>query len=306
VAVLAFCLHSLVDFDWYAPAIGLTVFGIMALPVHPREPADAAPASRPSWAFIALLVVAVGLPAAWGIRETAAGVHLSSGRRAVAAGHVREAEGELRQAAALSPLDPGPYRELGLLYEGAFRATGSAAVWQQAFGSFRQESTLAPSATACAHVAGLYEAIGDFAAAARWQQQAAALAPRDPYVIAGLGRLYQAAGQDRLAEQAYQRLSDLYDSPVGQIEAFEGTTDFRYAYAWLYFANKAHAGNDAQEAQAWLGRADSLLQRYEAAIAKRRLLYETQGQWPPSGLIEAQRLHEQVRTTRAAWEGEAS
>ncbi len=326
VAVLGFCLHSLVDFDWYAPAIALTVLAIMALPVVPAREgeAEAEPprvpsrgerkerqrrakrgqaaeraVSRPGWLSLALAVVGVGLIAAWGVRELAAGVHLSGGRRAVVARDARAAEAEFRRAAELSPLDPLPHFELGLLYEGLFRATGASALWWQAQEGFRHALARTTSVSSWAHLASLHEAVGDLSGAAALQSAAADLAPRDPYMLATLARLYEAGGADALAAGTYQRLSDLYESPVGQIEAFEGTTDFRYAYAWLYFADRAREVGDQDAAEALLDRAEALLVRYTTALQKRRPLYEAQGRWPPGSFVEAERLHERLRRTRA-------
>ncbi|MFQ6133774.1 MAG: O-antigen ligase family protein [Armatimonadota bacterium] len=310
--ILGFCLHSLVDYDWYVPAICLTVWAIMALETRPetlrsrarkrREKASDAPAVKApenvpqtaskglQVAFLGLVVSVFGALMAFGAVELAATTHLHRAAHLARRGDP-SAPAELRRAAALSPLNPEPHFELGLVHEQWGQAFGSPQELWEARREFGRLSELEPrAARAYAHLSYVEALLGDTGRSIRLAEQALERAPRDPKLIVQLARLYAAAGQAGRAEAMFHRLHGLWESPAAKYRAIEGMVEWRYAYAWAYFHQQAKARGDEEGADKWRRQALDLLDEYESYMQKQSEMLKATGRWPPPDLEEARAL----------------
>jgi len=314
-AVLGFSLHSLVDYDWYIPAICLVVWAVIGLPLADQAPPEtsqklsrgarkalrrekrgqqvesreARPRLALQAAFLGLVTVIIASLVAFGALELGSTIHLRTAWNVMwQRADDTVAASELERAASLSPLNPEPPFRLGLIHE----RPGSKKDLAAARAPFERVCALEPTVPrAYVRLSVVAGALGDSQGAIKLAEEAWKRAPRDSELIAKLARLYLLAKRDADAERMYRWLNELWDSPARKYPAIEGMVDWRYAWAWIYFYEQARQRGDEGEAQRWLKRALDLLDEYQAYMEKQRPMLEPiLGRWPPPDLDIAREL----------------
>jgi tetratricopeptide (TPR) repeat protein len=270
-AVVAFCLHNLVDWDWYVPALCLTAWFLMGLGL-PRDaplssPAPETPAPSPSkrdrrrkkrrkaepmpapppppapsvrlevrvlyWIAVALAAVYL---AVFPIRTVASAWALTRAQAlARTVGYLDTAAEYARRAARLCPLDARPRFELGKIGEALWRSTGSIASLDDAIAEMERAHQLQP--TEARHLywlALLYSGRGDRLRAAEAGRLAHEAAPNDTKVLVTYAQTADAAGLHKEADDAWWELRELWDDPQRPIRRYSAVPDALPDFRYAY------------------------------------------------------------------------
>jgi len=265
-----------VDYDWYIPALALTLWLLMGLSlsgaasrrIGPRTPrhGDAPPStSLPPWRR---LVSRIGLGAVvivvcfFPMRVIAAANSLQRARAALARGDVHAAHHHLYVPIAITRGNAAAYSEMATVLVAMAPRGDPGALWV-AIGMLEDASALQPTeATHWFQRARLYRQVGQPEQAIAAAERAAYLSPCDTRVLLQLARMYEGAGRLDDAHEVYVRIDELWHSPVGRHQAIEEYVNLDYAYAWLHLAQLAAADGDTEELHALKQRALTLLDDY--------------------------------------------
>ena len=282
-ALAGFLVHNLVDYSWYCPAVTCSLFLLLGAALAPKAQAASrteaeAPASRvhgAAWigaALCLLLVFVLGLTV------------LPAQHRA-RTGSLPD----LRAAVRDDPLDADLWDALaGTLTQPPARPE---ALRQALALRERQIARLRPSDPRnWRRIALLYGQLGDLPAALDAAAQALRWHPTYLLGLATQARLAERAGDLPLATQAWRRLSDLYDTPVGKYAALGDLPDPTYLFAWDFLARRARQAGDAAGVLDYRRRQAGLLARVLSLGQKEQMLLEFTNLLPPGGWGELQAL----------------
>ncbi|MGD8239444.1 MAG: O-antigen ligase family protein, partial [Armatimonadota bacterium] len=274
-SVGAFGLHCLVDYDWYIPALALTVWFLMGLGLADPEPAGSGSSAsgqlprrtggaRGPWRRVALWVVVAGSMVVlchFPVRVLTAAALLQRAR-AAAAGDVYAAQDELRRAIAVTPGDAGLHAQMASFLRVMGQGGASEASWR-AVAELKEAAALQPTEpTHRYQLARVYGELDEGEQAIAAAQHARSLSPCDTGALLQLARLYERAGRFDDAHAMYVEIDELWHSPVGRHQAIEGYANLDYAYAWLHLAQLAEEAGDAAGVAAAKGLALVLLDDY--------------------------------------------
>jgi O-antigen ligase/tetratricopeptide (TPR) repeat protein len=269
--VVAFCLHNLVDWDWYVPALCLTAWFLMGLGVsrdsppsipapeapartrtkHDRRPKKrrkappATPAPPPPAPSVRLEVrvlywIAVALAALYlvvfPIRTLASAWALTRAQGlARTVGYLDTAADYARRAARLSPLDARACFELGQIEEVLSRTSGSASDLDDAIAAMERAHQLQPTEARNLYwLALLYSARGDRLRAAEAGRLAHEAAPNDTKVLVTYAQAADAAGLVQEADDAWWELRELWDNPQRPIRRYPAVPDALPDFRYAY------------------------------------------------------------------------
>ena len=253
-SVVALMVHSLLDYDWYIGAIGVTFWLVAGLLAHQAQAvaAPAAPAEEPeperkrktrrrrerpaggrsrrrssvripaSLVPVGISLVLVAVGSLW------APVRNALAQRALSAGD-----------AAMTRRDVGQTREQ---YEAAVRYDpGWALAWER-YGllqpepegeeAIRRAISLEPTSfRPWGSLARYYEYQGDFYGAMMAYGEAIERYPNHTGALRGLARVHERLGQYDEADAVYRRMAEVERSPYNQYRAIAIDTDTEYAFA---------------------------------------------------------------------------
>jgi len=306
--VIAFCIHSLVDYGWYIGAIALTVFGLFGLaantmaapapqpqaspapsrkrrraeqalaPALDPEPALLAPrryalplsaASR--WSALVVAAAIAFLLASQPVRAALAQNAFLSGRAAENRGDLAAAEQYYRQAVRLAPGSGDYRRQLG-------RILSAPRGIKQVEIAVELEPTNAVNHLLLAR---MYEITGPWDQAAAQYQQAIDLYPNFLAAYRGLADLEARRHRIQIALGLYRRMIEIEHSPYERYKALEQGVETEYAYAHYALGRAALESGDLPSAGAELGRALAILQARETVGAGMRAALREAGEISP-------------------------
>ncbi len=276
---VGFWVHNLVDYSWYVPAVGVTVWALVGMAMaaeRSREPVGAS-ARLTIARFAAAVALLVGV--------CLLGVGLYSQALAGRAGALRvqgmagAATGQVRRAIALDSLDADLHADLAAYLAAQAKLTGRTAL-QEGIAAQQQAVALAPTKPSLhRQLANLYAQTGDLPAAIASAREAVALYPNYDRGWISLAQLQEMAGDVEAALASYQRVTQLYFSPVRKYAAIEEMAEPGYAYAWRAVGLHALEMGDNEYASFALGLAAKVLKVYFEQVPLRRELMKLVGRW---------------------------
>ncbi len=259
-AVVGFLVHNLVDYSWYCPAVTASLFLLAGAARGQQREAGAREARfchRPVWAALAtlgLLAAALVVFLVAQVKQTAAQAALQAGD---AGGAIQQAQAALR----VDPWDAGTWE----LLSDAWRYRSQIPRREpddlrQAIGARWQAARLRwPDSTNWRRLGLLYGQAGDPATGVEMLTRALQYNPNYVLGLADLARLAEQAGRPDQAAAAWQRLADLYDTPVRKYAALE-LPDPTYLHAWDYLARRAESRGEQAQALAYRRKMAPLLE----------------------------------------------
>jgi putative inorganic carbon (HCO3(-)) transporter len=303
--VLAFCIHSFLDYGWYIGAIALTVFGLFGLPANalgsPAPPAPAEPAAtrkgrraepprvleEPALLTVrryglrlsaagrwVTLVIAAGialLAAEHPVRAYLAQNEAQQGRMAENRGNQIVAEQQYRAAVRLAPGSGEYHRQLG-------RMMGVPAGVKE----IQRAIELEPTNSLNYWLLGkMYEIIGPWDEAAANYQRAIELYPNFLAAYRGLANLEARRHHVETALGLYRRMLEIEQSPYERYKALEQRIEPEYAYAHYALGRAALERGDVQAGRAELERALEILHQRETVGAGMLAQMRAAGEFNP-------------------------
>lgn len=274
-ALAGFLVHNCVDYSWYSVAVTASLLLLIGTSVAQDEPhrTERPPLRRargldiaavPGLAAIGVVLAAAYLPAQYA--GTLARQELARGRPGAAVWRAG-------QAVRRDPLDADNWELLASAREAEAIAqrrypTGLEAAVADRLQAARLRPGEAPN---WRRLALLYGEMGN--PQAGLEAIAHALAHNPNYVLgwAAQARLAEQAGDLDLATASWQRLADLYDTPVRKYAALE-LPDPTYLYAWDHLARRAEQAGDGRLALEYRRKMAPLLEQvltlppWEAAL----------------------------------------
>ena len=228
-ALVGSVMRNLVDSDWYVMGIALPFWILAGVLVAQSGAArqTVALGRRTRIALASVCAVLMLLSLSFGLGDLIAPDDIEW--RGYTAGKIA---GHYALASTLSPLNPKYHRELGKRL--------AAVDPERAAKELDTAIRLAPTAGENYYVRGLVAArvtrnlraaIGDF-------EKVLELNPNSTQARFDLARAYQAAGDEKGADSALQRLLAMEDSPYERIRGAPEVVDTSYAYAHAYFGRK--------------------------------------------------------------------
>lgn len=233
--LVASSLQELVDYAWYAPAVGLSLFALAGLGLAGGQGASAQPEiaslRRTGWHWAAVTLTAVLL--LWSVTCLYGEIVLARADSLAMAGAYTSASETYAAAARLNPRQARVWVQLSKVREAQGGGREDAAL-QDAIAARQRAVALQPTEP-LHHIglARLYEEADRLPEALQAAHRALELYPKYPRGLATLARLQQAAGQKQQAVQTCQRLQELYNTPVGQYPPIAEMQDTAFAYGWL-------------------------------------------------------------------------
>lgn len=265
--LVASSLQELVDYAWYAPAVGLSLFALAGLGLAGGQEAasartETAPLKRTGWHWAAVALTAGLL--LWSVTCLYGEIVLARADAQAMAGAYSSAAETYAAATRLNPKQARIWVQLSKVQEAQGSGREDAAL--QAAIVARQRAVALQPTEPLHHIAlaRLYEEANRLPEALQEAQRALQLYPNYPRGLATLARLQQAAGQKQQAVQTFQRLQELYRSPVGKYPPVTEMQDTAFAYGWLGMGD--HYWSQGQKTRA-------LLEYYQAV----RLLRDALG-----------------------------
>jgi putative inorganic carbon (HCO3(-)) transporter len=262
--------HNLVDYTFYVAAVHLAFWALLGL-AWPPEPSEAPRTGRRTVA--AVLCGGLLLAAATLLFSQA---QLGAARRYQAQGALTAARESLSH---VLPFDARRWADLSSICESEALA-GDRSQWQPAIAARTRAAAL--QRTDPVHpvaLARLLIATGDDAQARTALDAALRLDPNSPTALAALGDLLERAGDHAGAMAAYQRLADLYDTPVRTVQAVQYFVDEHYAFAFAPLAEDALHRGDRLQAFHFARRAVENVSAYLQNQAAFRELLEVAGKY---------------------------
>ena len=282
-ALAAVGLHSQADYTWYVPAVGLTLAAIVGLAMAAsRDDAPRVAVRWRCWIGAALALVAAGA-CAWGLQAQL--LH-AEGKGMLARGRYQTAIVPLRRAAELDPLDASIAADLA-------QATAVASI----DGSARavelrlRAAQLNPLASDnFVGLAEVYARLDEEQSALAAAQRAVEVAPNYARAYVTLAELQQRFSREDEALETWRALDEVYESPVGQVQAIDQPTDFLWAYAWLALGEAAEEQGRADEAAKYYGQTAELTGSYASAQRANEEALRMLGTWNEPQVAEAERM----------------
>lgn len=273
-AVAGFLVHNLVDYSWHCPAVAasLLLLGGVALAPPGSEPRQQTAQSRGALvAQVAVLLFLLSAAVVLAVKLLPAQYLHAQAQAARRSGNLLRAQTLERRAVRLDPLDADLHASLSDTQAHFGTASGLAAAIRE-----RQEvARLRPTdSTNWRRLALLEAERGEHTKALEAVQQA--LAHNANYVLgwATQARVAEQAGDMALAAAAWQRLDELYDTPVQKYAALGDLMDPTYLYAWEFLGTQAEAAGDMERAQDYWRKMADLLVEFFALSPRDRLLLQ--------------------------------
>ncbi len=266
-AFAGFWAHNLIDYSWYVPAVGVTVWMLVGIAMAAEPPVKALQIDAwwPQVGRVILIVVLVA--GCWllvrGLRSQALA---AQGEELVRQEVPSAAVARIKRAIALDPLDANYYEALSTLLVAGTRLVNS--------GSLQ---------------AAVSAQVGDLPAAIAAAQEAVQLYPKYTKGWLTLAELQTASGEPAAALASYRRVTELYFSPVREYAAIGELSEPGYAEAWQVVGRDALKREEREYANFALGMAAKVFMVYFQQMPLRREIMKLQGQWD-----EAQ--YQQMRT----------
>jgi len=295
-AFAGFWAHNLIDYSWYVPAVGVTVWMLVGMAMA-AEPSVEALEIDALWPKVGRAVLIVALVAGcWlltrGLRSQALTVEAEQLSRQ---GIPSAAVARIRRAIALDPLDADHYEDLSTFLVAGAWLVGPSSL-QQAAAAQRRAIALAPTKPSLHRkLAHLYAQSGDLPAAVAAARQAVQLYPNYTKGWLTLAELQTASDEPAAALASYRRVTELYFSPVRKYAALGEFSEPGYAEAWQVAGREALNTGDDEYASFALGIAARVLTVYFHQVPLRRELMKLQGQWD-----EARYQHRRVMAGEVA------
>jgi putative inorganic carbon (HCO3(-)) transporter len=333
--VIAFCVHSLVDYGWYIGAIALTVCGLFGLaanamaapPPQPQAPPparkrrraeqavtptpDPEPALLPTrryplrlspagrWSAVIVAATIACLLASQPARAALAQCAFQRGRAAESQGDLAAAAQYYRQALRLAPASGEYHRYVG-------RMMGAPRGIEQVEIAAKLEPTNAINHLLLAR---MYEIAGPWDQAAAEYQRAIDLYPNFLAAYRGLADLEARRRRIQIALGLYRRMIEIERSPYERYKALEQGVETEYAYAHYALGRAALESGDLPRARAELDRALAILQSGETVGAGMRAALREAGEITPRSQQALAELNARIlwrQADLAAREGDAA
>ncbi len=279
-AFAGFWAHNLIDYSWYVPAVGITVWMLVGMAMAAEPPLEALEIDA-LWPKVGRAVLIAALVAGcWlltlGLRSQALAVEAEQLARQ---GVPSAAVARIERAIALDPLDADHYEDLSTFLVAQATVAGRSKL-QQAIAAQRRAVALAPTQPSLHRkLAHLYARVGDLPAAIVAAQEAVQLYPKYTKGWITLAELQTASGEPAAALATYRQVTELYFSPVREYAALGEFSEPGYAEAWQVVGRDAlNRGNDEYASFA-LGMAAKVLTVYFQQVPLRREIMKLQGQW---------------------------
>jgi len=303
--VLAFCIHSLLDYGWYIGAIALTLFGLFGLAANalgspaPPTPAEPAPGRKgrraetppvlegPALLSVRRYGLRLSAPGKWVTVVVATGIALlaaehpvraylaqteaQQGRMAENRGNQLLAEQHYRAAVRLAPGSGEYHRQLG-------RMMGVPAGVKE----LQRATELEPTNSFNYWLLGkMYEIIGPWDEAAANYQRAIELYPNFLAAYRSLANLEARRHRVPTALGLYRHMLQIEQSPYERYKALEQRIEPEYAYAHYALGREALEREDLQGARAELERALEILRQRETVGAGMLAQMRAAGEFNP-------------------------
>ncbi len=279
-AFAGFWAHNLIDYSWYVPAVGLTVWMLVGMAMAAEPPVESLEIDA-LWPKVGRAILMVALVA--GCWLLARGLHsqtlASEAEQLARQGLPSTAVVPIRRAIALDPLDADHYDDLSTFLVAGARAVGPSNL-QQAVSAQRHAIALAPTQPSLHRkLAHLYAQVGDLPGAVGAAHQAVQLFPNYTKGWITLAELQAANGDAQAALASYRRVTELYFSPVREYAAIGELSEPGYAEAWEAVGRDALKREEHEYANFALGMAAKVFTVYFQQVPLRRELMKLQGQW---------------------------
>ncbi len=279
-AFVGFWAHNLIDYSWYVPAVGITVWMLVGIAMADEPPLEAL-AIDALWPKVGRAILIAALVAgcwllARGLRSQALAVEAEQLARQ---GIPSAAVARIERAIALDPLDADHYEDLSTFLVAQATVAGRGKL-QQAVTAQRRAVALAPTQPSLHRkLAHLYAQVGDLPSAVGAARQAVQLYPNYTKGWLTLAELQTASAKPSAALASYRRVTELYFSPVREYAALGEFSEPGYAEAWQVVGREAlNTGNDEYASFA-LGMAAKVFTVYFQQLPLRRELMKLQAQW---------------------------
>jgi len=279
-AFAGFWVHNLIDYSWYVPAVGVTVWMLVGIALA-AEPAVKGLQIDARWPQVGRVILMVILLA--GCWLLARGLHsqalAAQGEQLARQGIPSAAIARIKRAIALDPLDAKHYEALATFLVGEMQLVGPGSL-QKAVGAQRRAIALVPTKPSLQReLAHLYALLGDLPAAVGAAQKAVQLYPNYTKGWLTLAELQATSGQPAAALASYRRVTELYFSPVRQYAAIGELSEPGYAEAWQAVGQDALKREECEYASFALGMAAKVFTVYFQQMPLRREIMKLQGQW---------------------------
>jgi len=279
-AFVGFWTHNLIDYSWYVPAVGITVWMLVGMAMA-AEPPVAAREIDALWHKVGRAVLLVALVAGcWLLARGLRGQALASEAEQLARQGVPSAAvAPIRRAIALDPLDADYYEDLSTFLVAGARLVGPSS-FQQAVTAQRHAIALAPTRPSLHRkLAHLYAQGRDLPEAIAAAHDAVQLYPNYTKGWLTLAELQMRKGDAKAALASYRRVTELYFSPVREYAAIGELSEPGYAEAWQVVGHDALKREEPEYANFALGMAAKVLTVYFQQVPLRREIMKLQGQW---------------------------
>jgi len=290
-AFVGFWAHNLIDYSWYVPAVGITVWMLVGMAMADEPPGKALEIDA-LWPKVgrAILILAL-VVGCWLLARGLRSQALASEAEQIARqGIPSAAVGRIERAIALDPLDADHYEDLSTFLVAGVRLVGPSSL-QGAITAQRRAVALAPTqASLRRKLAHLYAQIGDLPAAIAAGRKAVQLYPNYTNGWLTLAGLQVANGDAEAALASYRRVTELYFSPVREYAAIGELSEPGYAEAWQVVGREALKRGEDKYASFALGMAAKVFTVYFQQVPLRREIMKLQGQWD-------ELRYQQMRTT---------
>jgi O-antigen ligase/tetratricopeptide (TPR) repeat protein len=266
-----FLLQTAVDNNWYCATIVLTLLLVIGVVLAPKATAEEVAPAPASWSLRAgAAVVMLGiLPLAGWL----ALVQLPAQQLRAQAGHADDpvlAVTLMRQAWEQDPGDAHLCSQLAGIEElmGTPRALNDAIALRE-----KVTQRMPLDSGNWRKLALLYMQAGQVQPALAAIRQALEAYPNYSLGLLAQARIAEIAGRPDLVKSSFERLSAMYDGPVGQYPALGDLMDPTYLYAWQYLAQDAKRhGDEAGAVPNWRKMAVLLTKYAQLTSDQRRLL----------------------------------
>jgi putative inorganic carbon (HCO3(-)) transporter len=291
-ACAGFAVHNLVDYTWYVSAVGLAWWALLGLacgigdpPVKPK--ADERPL-RPAlrWAAVGTLGLTLIAAGCAGRAQLIA----NSAEDDIRLGSYKLAVEDLTTATRWNPLDAKSFATLSGV-EDALRSDPAHATeaLDTAISARQRAAALQPTeAVHWVALGRLYAEKGDFQQAEAMTERSLANYPTYTRALLQLARLQEQTGPPGAATATYRKLAAIYDTPIREYVAIEGTVDTAYMYAWEALARDADARGDADAALQYLRLALRLGTTYLETLKANQAIMQAAGAYDPK---DADHIH---------------
>lgn len=264
-ALIASGVHALVDYAWYVPAVGAAFFALAGLALGlagddespPAEAETRAVPRSPALGWVAVVLGAVLLT--WTLTLARGEALGSRGDRLVAQGAYSAAMAAYTRAAQWSPLQARFAVQRAKVLEAMAQRQDADALARAVQARLVATKLQPTEAVNYLALSRLYAEAGDLTSAVAAAQEALRWYPRYPRGLAQLGDVQEEAGQDAAAIATYERLAELYDTPVGQCPAVTEMVETAYCYAWIALGDHARAEGRSRDADSLYGKAAAVV-----------------------------------------------